>query len=241
MKTSVYIAMILLVSLTACKKSKCWKGYGDDTIEERILNDFHTIEVYDNLNVVFTPSPHRKAIVESSENLVNFIHTDIKDGILTITDENKCDFVRGYDRERTVYITGPNLKHVLCYNSGDVSITDTVFAQHFTFEHWSASGVNSIIVNADTVDIKLHTGTGDITAAGTTKQLYVYASSYGFADCYDLESNAAWVTVRSTNDAYITATKRLNAFIESDANIHVRGNPDKVNLEQVGSGELFIE
>ncbi|NCG29788.1 MAG: hypothetical protein GWP27_04880 [Bacteroidetes bacterium] len=241
MKKGLFIALIITAFFSGCKKSKCWKGFGEDVKEERVLTDFHTIEIYDNLNLIFTPGPHRKATIECPENLVDFIYTDIEDGVLTITDENKCDFVRGYDRDRNIYITGPSLEHVLCYNSGNVSITDTVYADYFTFEHWSASGINDLIVKADTVDIKLHTGTGDITAAGKTKQLFLYASSYGYADCYDLETVGALVTLRSTNNAYVNTTRRLNASIHSNADIYVLGDPEKVNFEQIGRGELIFE
>ena len=92
---------IFLYALCSCKKENRFdlvKRTGKETVEERSLSGFTTLLLYDKFDVELVSDTINKAIVIAGKNIIGNIPTEIKDGILTIRNNNKYNWSRSYSK-----------------------------------------------------------------------------------------------------------------------------------------------
>src|SRR5204863_7783046 len=71
------------------------------------------------------------------ENLMKDLKTDAVDGILKISNDNKCNWVRSYKKEIKIFIGIKNSTNIFHYGYGNIScegqlIKDTLFIHHYS-------------------------------------------------------------------------------------------------------------
>jgi len=236
----LFLSILVILIFTSCE-DRCLNSIGQTIEEQRAVGTFEKIEIFDQINLTWHYDSTYNVVVQAGENLVPNIHTEVSDGWLIIENRNTCNFLRSYDHEINVHVYSPELKQIDCANSGNIYSEDTIVTRHFQFNQWSASGVNAIIVNSDTVSLKLHTGTGDLSASGSCDQFYLYSASYGSMECQNLKARNGWVTSRSTGQVFLNVENRLEAFLYSQGNVTLSSEPSTINSVVEGDGQILID
>lgn len=237
---SIFLALIVL--LNSCKKGglrDCFKSTGDTTTEFRNLESFTEIELLDNVDVYLIPDSHYSAKVEAGENLIGEIKTEVANGVLTISNENSCNWVRSLKNEFKVYVYLPYFKQLTCRGSGDVigqggHTTDTL-----NIDLWEAYTSVYLDVNANQVFVRNHTGPGDVILRGIADYCYTYTTGNGFIFCDEFTTRESWAFNTGTGDIYVNAKDTLRAEINYIGNVFYTGNPSNIKLEDNGDGELI--
>ena len=242
MKKNLTIVFIFLVCFTAaiipaCKKENMWdcfKGTGDAATETRILSPFTKVYVKDNVNVILTQGPQNVKI-EAGNNLIALIKTEVKDGILTINNDNKCNWARSYT-DINVYVTLPTLRFLWHYGTGLVKSNDTIACD--TLEIWAhQTGDINLTVKANTLFPNMHT-TSDLTLHGKCAIMGIYHSGEGFLHAEDLQTDYAWTYSSASGDEYLNAKVELDANITWVGNVYYHGNPAATRIGD-GTGNLI--
>ena len=112
-KTLKYLIIIIIIS--SCKKENaldCFKSNGTQKSETRFLTDFNRIRTYDKIEVTIVKGSEYKIEISAGKHLLSNIITKITNGILSIQNKNKCNFVRGYKNKITAIVTLPYLNLV---------------------------------------------------------------------------------------------------------------------------------
>lgn len=65
---------------------------GEISIEERALDNFNELEVFNSINVLIVPDTINKVVIEAGENLIPDIVTSVKEGKLIFKNTNKFNF-----------------------------------------------------------------------------------------------------------------------------------------------------
>ena len=112
------------------------------------------------------------------------IETIVENGLLSIKNTSKCNWVRSYKIPVKIEIHFSSLKHVLIHGSSNVSSADTIRQPYLKFEFRDSSGDLNLLVDNEEVSVIQHTGSSDVVVKGITKHLSVYMSSIGTGD-YD--------------------------------------------------------
>lgn len=238
----LYFIIIILIALTSCKRDKlddCFTNAGEVVEESRTAAYFETINMYDNVNLVMEPGTDFTIRIKGGENLLSAITTDISDSVLNIHNTMKCNWVRNYENEITVYITSPSLKSIRYESSGDLSTKGLLTIDELEINAWGGSGSINLDVDCNILNLGLHYGTVDFNVTGRAVTTTIYANSFGPFYCEQLNSNIVFIRNSGTNDCYIHANHILGAEITSVGNIYYSGNPYDLNYNCTGTGQLI--
>lgn len=226
--------MLLFVS---CKKENefdCFKSTGSNVTEVRDLGRFDTIRLFENINLNIVIGSEYKVEVVAGKHVIKNITTELKNRVLTIDNNNKCNFVRGYKRHVTINITVPRITKVENRGVGTVDFygsQDTLLLLAESSGDIHATGIYNEIRTSS------H-GNGDIYLNGSTNTLYVYTNGVNFLKGENLAiTNYVFVETLSIGDCTIDAShaKRLDYHIWESGNIYYTGN-DSLVITNVSDG-----
>lgn len=236
----IFVLFPFLFSSCAKENSfDCFKSTGKQVQEERYTEKFDGIDISDNINVYLSSSTKHSVVVEAGENIIENIMTEVKSGTLYLKNNNKCNWVRDYDRKINVYISNDQINNISYRGFGEVKTIGKYSNQHFFIDMWMASGKMEMELDCDSVFLKSHTGTADISCKGFAKTLIVYMNGTGIIDAGNLEANYVLAINRDVGDVYIHPQQKLDAEIFSNGDIFYRGPVGQINLVDQGEGELI--
>jgi hypothetical protein len=235
--------IVLILGFNACQKAPvldCFKSTGKIAQEQRAIGDFKTIVLKNNINLFLTQSDRNNLVVEGGSNLLPKIVTEIQDDtVLVIRNDNKCNWVRSYDKPLNVYLEFTELELLEYRSIGDVTSDDTLKLDSLTVDVKEGAGKIALIVKTPLVYCNLHYGTADIRLRGRADLSYVFGDSFGRIDNRELQVGQVYVTNKSANDMYLYASLKLGATIDNIGNIYYTGNPPEVGLQRNSSGNLI--
>lgn len=245
MKVKVIVPIVLLTAyllLSGCSREQlddCYTNTGPETKVERSVGAFHSIELYNNVNLVLTQGSDFQLTVEGGNNILSAIKTDVSDSTLIIHNTMKCNWMRTYHREITVYATLPNLRDLRYESSGDVKNTGQFFLDSLNINIRGGAGTFDLNLNVNKLILSMHYGTTDVHVKGESRITVIAAESYGPFYCNELKSNIVYINNRGSNDCYIHAIHELEAKIFSLGNIYYTGDPYHIDCAIEGSGKLI--
>ncbi|MBK6833382.1 MAG: DUF2807 domain-containing protein [Bacteroidetes bacterium] len=238
------IFLLLIASLlVTCKKENlcdCFKGTGKQTSEERSLAAFNQVYVQDEIDVHLTEGSEYKIKVEAGKQVIKLVKTIVKDGVLTISDDNKCDFTRSYKRKVIVYLTLPKLRKIENNGLGDVYM-DSQFTCDTLNYYMSNSGNLHLNLNADIVYGGMH-GNGDVYMKGLVNESSVFAGGQGYFYGFDAVAQKMILTLNTSGrmEVNVNSFMKIDMFERSTGDIHYKGNPSSIwKATFAGKGKLI--
>ena len=214
LKYRIFFFAIIMIVLNACvKESACIKSTGKQIIETRVIgNDITHITLKDKLNLVIRQDSIPSLTIEGGENLLKYVRARQKGTELELKNDNKCNFLRSYKEEITVYLTLPNIKYINYTGFGN---------------------------DAQKINILQHTGPADFTLNGKAKFTYLFSGGSGWLTCKNLISENAHVNHDGTGDVILTSTNSLLVELTSLGNIEYYSNPSITVSQHTGRGKLI--
>ncbi|MBA3681080.1 MAG: DUF2807 domain-containing protein [Bacteroidetes bacterium] len=219
----------------------CFRSNGAEITDSRTPGQFTIIKVYDKIDLNISKGTEFKVDVVAGKNIIKNIKTNVSDGILSIDNNNRCNFVRGYKRNITVNVTLPYLVRVENHGVGT-----TVFSEDFAQDtiHVLAENSGDIYLNGTFNQIKTSShGNGDIYLNGVCNTLFVYTYGTNLLKGENLTVNTyVFVESISIGDCFINAPTggKLEYNIWRSGNIYYKGNPAQItNVKGDGSGQLI--
>lgn len=238
MKKILGIFILISFFLNSCNKENqfdCFKSTGKEVSEIRDLPSFNQITLENQINLNISQGANFNVEVIAGKNIIKNILTKVKNGILTIENNNKCNFVRGYKRVITVNVTVPFIK--LVQNNGvGVMTFDKNFHQDTISIKAESSG--DIILNGTYNEIISSShGNGDIYLNGICNTLFVYSNGTNYLHAENLTAkDYLFVETLSIGDCYVNlnSCQKFDYNIWSDGNIYYKGSA--VSFHSVGEG-----
>ena len=237
-----YIAGILLLFTVSCEKASvadCFKSTGSIVQEERPVTGFHTVILHDNVNLVLESSNTNHLTIEAGKNLLKKIVTEVNDSVLTIRNNNSCNWVRSYDKPVMAYLSFTELDTLEYRSIGDVTSKDTIRVGNMEISVKEGAGEIGFIVDAVILHCNLHYGTADIKMKGHAGVCYVYSGGFGLIDNRDLDADFVYLETRSSNNVYVQVHKVLGVTIDNIGNVLYTGDPYDISVVQNSSGQLI--
>ncbi|HXB12267.1 MAG TPA: head GIN domain-containing protein [Bacteroidia bacterium] len=231
MMKSFKIGLFILCALTtfSCHKGPvcdCFDSAGAPTEENRTsaLTYFEQINAEDDINVVLSMGNTEQVIIQGGSNLVHNISATVSNNILTLKNNNNCNWLRSYKKSIiTVYITMPRVTYITNSGYGNITCTDTITTDTFNVRTTTAG---DITLNVRAQEILGHLfGSGDITLNGHTDQFScTFLSGIGFVYCSNLTTRYTFISNGSTGDAYVNSSGLIQAQIKGRGNIYYTGS-----------------
>ena len=230
----------LMVFFYSCgKQSTCGKKTGVLKTILRDLQPFSKLILKDNIDVILMPSSINRASITGGENLIDFITTDVSNNELTISNTNRCNFLRSYKKRITVLLEYTLMDRIYYLGSGNIWSNDTIKQAYFEAECKSSSGDFNLLLNTDSIRFTLHTGNTNLYLNGQTNKAYYYSGGTCIIKAEAMRTKNCFANNSGSGDFYINSNDYMYANIDGIGNIHYLGYPVKIDKSGNGKGELI--
>ncbi|HET8854507.1 MAG TPA: head GIN domain-containing protein, partial [Salinimicrobium sp.] len=174
MKRSLLTLSILALSLQTAN-AQWWssdkeiEGNGNYTTETRSVSDYDEVNLKGSIDVVLVAGNEGNLKVEAESNLLEYIVTEVEDGILKISVEEDINLDPSGNKEIVVTVPFESLKAVALTGSGDINASDEIRAENFAVQITGSGDIN-LMLDAGTVQGKV-VGSGDLGLEGKATEL----------------------------------------------------------------------
>ena len=226
----VYIASFYtLFLLFSCKNGPdIFKPYGNNATVTRILPGFHTITVGQKFDLFITQDTNKplQITISYSENLLDGIAATVKDGNLTIKDNNKENWVRKLDVQPTCTLNIRKIDHLTINGAAQVMCIDTIKVGQ---DDWIEVQMNSVEHQEIRMKGGVLTGacnnTGNIYFEGVVNIFTFSCENGSWFDARNLSTSDAYVYHYTDRDIYISPKNIFGANVYGNGNIFYKTTP----------------
>lgn len=232
MKKIVIIILAISV-LGACRYKR---GSGNIITENRNTGNFTGISVAGGFEVEAKNGP-LEVMVESDDNIIKYIRTDVVSGVLKI----RMDQINLHDAHLKVYVTAPEINNIKTSASSTVDGKDVLRSGQAIRLHASSGSEIKAELNAPGVFADASSGS-QMDLSGKTRDFDLESSSGSSVNAKGLLSENSTVRVSSGATADVHASVTLNAAASSGGNVNYRGSANvKKSVNSGGSVEKDTE
>jgi len=249
MKKLIYI--VALISLFGCDSDKglnCFQAAGNIIQEEFEVEPFTRIIVWERTQLIIKQGTEQKVVVETGENLLNDIEVKVKDGQLTIKNNNGCNLVRDYG-DTKVYVTAPNITEIR--NSSGLSVESRGVLRYPELlllsedqeneDEYHTDGDFILNLEVEALEIIVN-GLSNFHLTGTAQ--YAHFSLYAGDARIEAENFIVQnlrIFNRSTQDMVVNPQQSIKGEIRSLGNVISKNRPPVVEVQEFYRGRLIFE
>jgi hypothetical protein len=203
------------------------------------LDSVHFFKLYKNIRYRVFQDDQRKLIVKGGENVVNLVDVKNDAGVLSIHNQNTCNFLRNSEDVIEVEIHYPHFERFYIEPSDSVIFSTTVSGDSLFVEMREGGGSMRLNVAVNFLSINASYGTGDYVLSGNAGNAEVKIQNNGFADASQFHAPYIFVYNNSTGDLKINLDNSFGlVVIEGTGEIYYSGEPDSLTFNHIGSGAL---
>ena len=199
--------------------------------ESRTVPAFAAIVIEGSGNVTLSQENTQSLSVETDDNLLPLVKTEVRAGVLYLGFKEGVKPVRVSQLEFLISV--PQLSAVKISGSGNLHATTLIRSDALILEISGSGGIYSEL-DVGRLEVTIN-GSGGITAEGKTDQLSVTISGSGSMQGRDLVSGAAEVTVNGSGEAVINARRTISIIVSGSGRVAYGGGA-KAAVTSSGSG-----
>ncbi len=222
--------LLLGISLSSCgEMGRAQKGSGKIVKEERKVDDFHKIVLSGVGRLELGQGEIPKVLIETDDNLMEFIRTQVMGGTLYIETLNNVSL--SPTNEMVYHVTVRDLNEVDVSGAASVKTLNPIKAESLKV---ILSGAGSIALDVDAIDLTVDlSGSGNVKLNGKAEHQDVSVSGAGLYKGFGLVSTSARVSVSGVGSAEVNAQNELDVSISGVGSLNYKGTPQ---LKQTISG-----
>jgi len=208
------------------------KGNGEIVTERRSVDDFDELRIGGNFEVILEESNNMYVQINTDENLLKFIDTEVEGDILKITQQKKLIS----KKKIRLIIHYTELEKIRTMGAALIKNEDYLRSEDLEIG-MEGAGVIDLQINSVKLKVEL-SGAGVISLAGEVQEQELNLMGAGQIEAFDLESKVCDIFVGGLGSAEIYVTERLDATIEGVGSIKYDGMPEDLNTEIKGLGRI---
>ncbi len=229
---AVCLLLIFGILATGCRHHFSGvKGEGEIKTEKRSLESFNKIDFRGKGQVALITGDKYAVRVETHENLLPLIETNVENGRLKITFAKR---LRSKNKIR-FYITAPEYNEI--YVSGGVEIKSAgrLVSEELELDF---SGASEGILELETSKLETSiSGAGEMTFSGSADYHKITISGAGKIKALDLKTEITQLKISGAGDAEIHATEELKVKISGAGDVVYKGDPE-IEKRISGAGSI---
>lgn len=227
------ILMALSLGFSACHFNfKVIRGNGDIVLREIDTDYFTDLDINGNYKVELYYSDQPKVVVETDENLFEYLEIESRNGLLSINNKNTLK----PSKQLLIEIYYKELRSIKSSGASSIEHPETLMADELKV---GLSGAGSIKLSLKINELDLNlSGAGVLEVSGQANSQIVNLSGAGALEAKDLESQYCEINISGVGNAKVNVVKELNATISGLGNIEYFGNPEKISQNVSGMGKV---
>lgn len=230
---SIFISLIY----SGCKKeTNCIEGNGELLQQQREVDDFNEVSIIGSFNSTIVQGQTSSVDLFAESNIIPIIRTDVSNQQLRIIVQDGNCYNTNQDVE--VYVSAPDFKRINIDGSGNVQVNN--FDPDDLVIDLNGSGSLSCILGLEELTFSLD-GSGDATLNGNCKNGNITISGSGNTYASTFSQETVNITVSGSGHSYLNVSKSLSVTITGSGNVYYQGNPEILEQNITGSGQLIKE
>jgi len=241
-KRSVWPILLLLV-LISCRKPNerpCLKKSGSFAVKEIQLGAFNRLFLKEHISYKLIQDSTNKIVIKGGANLIGFINVQAEEGVVSISNDNKCNFFRKYEVvEVEIHFT--SLMNILFEGTEKLSCADTLNVNYLSVTLRDGGGSMDLLVNAMNIRTDITNGWGDLVLRGNTNTASYQVLGNGFVEARELHvrDSINFISSSSTIQKINASNCKLKVEINGIGDIWYNGLPTAIIKHEYGKGKLI--
>jgi hypothetical protein len=232
--STLFIFALLMFSINSNAQFKKVKGSGKIITETRTVAEFNKIIVSGAFHVQLIEGKEGTITVEASDNLMNVIETEVKNGVLKIKTKKLTNITNYKTINITVAVEA--IEAITLSGSGSVITTKTLKSAGLTL---IVSGSGNMNLNVTTTNLITNvSGSGNVKLAGESDVFSCAVSGSGNINGLALHANITNAKISGSGNVKIHAINQIHAKTSGSGNVIYTGDPTIVKLQSSGSGSI---
>ncbi len=234
-KLLLAIALVMSAGQLSAKSFTPAHNNPAQIIQVRDVYDFSNINLSGPYNYFIATGTRESLRIEAPKNVLPYIVNEVKNGTLNVYEKKHNGAgVVSKNEKVNIYITSRAINGIQLSGSGNVVFKDGIISSTL---HLALSGFGFFTgkVNVATLDCSLN-GPGNIKLNGIAENAKVKVTGSGNFMGSDLKALYTNVEVNGYGNAWINATKSLNAKVTGSGGVHYSGNPKNITKSNSGGG-----
>lgn len=246
--TGILFLMMISSGCNSEDAPECLQAPGKIVQQELPLEAFSRIVVYGKVKLFIQQGPDQKVTVEAGENLIEKISAEVKEGELSLRDQNTCDFFRT-TYVPVIRVTVPNLTYI--ENAGNQLIEGVgkLDFPQVTLRSNNYEKNPGVYTNGDfrfdLVADRIHVSGDDFSnffLTGSTGYLLAqFWAGDGRLEARELVADSIRIFHRGTNKMILNPQQSLKGEIRSTGDVISVNRPPVVEVQSFYTGKLIFE
>jgi Protein of unknown function (DUF2807). len=263
MKRTIFILALfcsIIFCLSACiniNPGKILSGNEILKVQDRGKMDFKAIDARGAFDVIISEISDAPVKVSGDENLIDFIETYVKDGVLTI--KFKHENYSTYSTKIGIKITVPNngqIKSFKSYGASNIIIEGTLVSDNLSITGSGSakyygnikvekckikcSGSTEFNMNIEAVMCQMNfSGSTTCNFSGSVDDCKMTVTGSSDIKGYDLIANKLSYTVYGSSGIQVTCNEELNIRTYGSSDVSYKGTATKINKHTAGSSNII--
>ncbi|WGH76377.1 DUF2807 domain-containing protein [Tenacibaculum tangerinum] len=215
--------------------SKKIRGNGKVITETRKIGSFDKVSIGGSFDVYLIEGTEGQLTIEGEENIVNYIETEVKKGILNVQFKKNTNIKT--TKKLVVTIPFEKIESLALGGSGNIVVKKRIRADEVSF---AIGGSGNIIASVDANTVKTSIGgSGNIELKGKTDNLKCAIAGSGNVKAYDLNTSSVKASIAGSGDVQTSVSNEIKASIVGSGSVYYKGNPPTIDSSAIGSGDVI--
>jgi hypothetical protein len=237
---------ILILCLSACKHAderSCFKSSGKLITKTILKGDFTLLRLHPYIEYELVKDSMNYVDIICGENLFKFIDVSVEDSTLTISNNNKCRFLRGYDKNVKAIIHVNLVSNIYFDGTENLYSNDTILANYCTIMMRDAGGNLNLKLKSKELTVYKINASGKLNLVGTAWKAHYENTSFNQFDVSNLKiRDSVYFLNQGYGNMYLN-TDLIDVFgrIEGDGNVYYNGFPALTQVQLLGKGQFLAQ
>ncbi len=248
MRRAICLLLVLLIlSCDSENTGDCFQKTGTIIQQEVVVDSFDKILVNRDIELIIKDGTTQKVVVETGKNLMNDVEAVVLNGKLTLTDNNTCNYVRGYNITK-VYITSPNITEIRSSTQYDVRSDGvltfpslTILSEDFGEPDTFTNGNFNLQIDNNTFRLVFNNLSNCFVSGKTNSLNITFAAGVSRFEGRDLIAQKVNLWNRSSNDMIVNPQQEIRGKISSTGDVISINKPPIIEVEELYKGRLIFE
>jgi len=208
----------------------------DPNTEVRNVTPFSGIKTSDGIDIYLSQSDsYALAVSASDKKYIDYIKTEIKNGVLVISYDGSS-FKYNSNRRLRAYISFKDIESLEASGACNYIISGTLSTNSLKIKLSGASEINGAI-NIENLQVDIG-GASTVKVSGTVQNLKIDAGGASDVKNYELVADNCVANLEGASDVKITVSKSLIAKANGASTLYYKGNPDKKDVRSEGASSI---
>ncbi|MBN4072872.1 DUF2807 domain-containing protein [Crocinitomix catalasitica] len=235
---------ILIITIAACKKSdqrRCLKSIGEPDSLVYLIDNVYKFDLGNKIRYKLYQDSSNQIIVRGGKNMISFIEVVQTDSTVSVTNKNRCNFLRNKDEFIEVEIHSEDYTKIQCDPTDSLIFVDTIKTIYLDIRIDNGGGFMDLPLIVDKFRLDITGGVTHFKLGGEVSgvsEIFVKILAYG--DARNLTSQYYLLTNKSTGDFYVNLESAIASVnIWGTGNVWYTGTPASLDIDKTGDGECL--